>query len=250
MRYCFSTLFLLFTTISFAQNSDSIKFQPRGYVALGAGVGIPIGDYASSTSFSYGDYAHIGRQLNFSGGIPLKKSHYGIAFMYLNFRNPKVSNNYTTADYYTGKVIMAGLLYTIAKKNISYDFRLLGGWGWSSFPNFGYSYPDPKNYPYGYYDVNINSSSGNEVAIDFGAQIRIPIIEEKLICLTIGVDFYYANPKYSSTETVSNFPYGNYSTTFSIDSNIPTLFVSFTAGIAFQISGHYLTPVNQHGHFE
>src|ERR1700722_18895940 len=68
--------------------------EPSGFTAINAGFANPEGSFASSFGSGYGGYALEGFDFNFSFGVPISHSNFGLAFLFGSYNNNYDINNY------------------------------------------------------------------------------------------------------------------------------------------------------------
>jgi hypothetical protein len=225
---------------------DSLQGH-MGYFTINTGISQPVGRFASTKSTAYGGYAMPGSVINISAGLTPEHSNLGVALIFGNYANPfngsKYANNVglsdeahtytpTVQDEYINSVAMAGLLYTIPIHKISFDFRLLGGIAFYSFPEVGYAAYQYNAVTGGtdYYTWDIATSNSAALAGDFGAGISY---NYRSVAVMLNADYLYSDPQFNTTERVTS-PNGNPSY-MNLNGNIKVSPVSYTLGLGYQI---------------
>ncbi len=193
--------------------------EPSGYVSLNFGfVGIPQGNWASTTNMkygSYGGYATVGTSENISAGIPLNGTNFGVALMLGAYSNPvdmgSYTNNfgnsdsgrYNAANYYqpsgtsyNATVLMGGLFYTYPMGRFSLDFRGMIGIAFCGLPDI---------YFIGTYGGNqtdsweVGGTNTTGFATDLGVGLRC--VFRRNTCAMLNIDYTGINTSYSTTMT-------------------------------------------------
>jgi hypothetical protein len=221
-------VFFHLVSMTQAQNIDSTHAS-SAYVQANIGFAIPECAFKANEYRVYGGNALEGVTCGLSCGIPIYKSHWVLAAMYLNYTN---SINYSTygaevgsgqQSYYFGNVIIAGIYYSCSVKEVSFDFGGYAGVNYCQFPDTWVEltyYSNPKIMG-GDYDTEFNPAI--TYALDATAQMRFAPRNAHLGLLLRG-DFFYSNARYTANETVNN-QNGNYTTGLSGNMQILQLFL-------------------------
>ena len=230
------------------------------YELFGMGIGIPVGDFASKSVDAYGGYAYTGFNLNFSGGIPIKQSNFGIAWMCSGFINAFDINSYVnkiqsndvskingiTTTYevipgthpdYTGTFIMSGLFATYPVNIFSFDFRAMGGLMISHLPPIHYTATAEAAGGYFWMDSwSIPASTATSFAYDFGVDFRVNPLNkyvyhkyhsERAMALILGIDYISASPRVNTTQESTFSGMNSYYNTYANYTNKTTVVRSF-----------------------
>ena len=256
------------------KDADKNIIVPSGYCELfGMGIGIPVGGFATKTGSENGGYALTGFNLNLSGGIPIKHSNFGIAWMCSGFinsfdnisyvyniqaSNPNKNNGISTTyevipgthPYYIGSFILGGLFATYPISIFSFDFRAMGGVMIARLPPIFYSATAEAAGGYFWLDSwSIPSSTSSSFAYDLGINFRVNPINkyvyhkyhrERAMALVLGIDFISANPTVNTTLESKNSGTNSYSssyTSYSNDTHIvrnsPISMLNISVGVAY-----------------
>jgi hypothetical protein len=204
---------------------------PSGYFSMDFGLGVPVGSFADKTGDSYGGYASPGFNMNYTAGIPIKHSNFGIALKgswYLNsfdiqsLVNTLQSSDPTKtyepsigakhSDFYTGGFILGGLFATCPVNNCSFDFKLTGGVALCHMPLEDYEATEnTSSYmgtgtSYWTYTATTNSAFAYDLGVDFriNSQIKYeqlnPWQSARRMGIIFGVDIVSAKPTVNLTE--------------------------------------------------
>ncbi len=218
------SLFLLFQCSSQAQNTPPpapVSDNPTtGFIALGFGSAMPLGDYGSTSNSTASGYAQSGSIIDISAGIPINHSNFVIALKFDNFSNgydiQSYSNNFVAnspgydvevinSGGYHGETALIGLYGTIPIHNFVFDYRFMGGFMFASYPAINYTVTDNNVDTV----TNFNQSSSNSTAFAFDIGIGLRWNVSHHFCLRLDYDYLSANPSFTPTLTQINTNYGN-----------------------------------------
>lgn len=229
-----SALLLLFVSNVKAQDENN----PKGYIALNGGVGLPIGDYNQS------GFAVTGYNIHLSTAIPLFHSKFGIASKFDYGSNSYdggsllatiVKNDKFTyvaqSGNYTYTTLLAGIFYTIPLKKISFDFRVMGGMMSMNFPSIAVGATDSSNTTVA---VGKGDGSGSAFAYNVGLGMRYSITPK--LCLMVNFDYLGSSISYDAKLGAlvidSNGQYAISTTNSNFSQSVSLL--NATAGIGWQ----------------
>ncbi len=239
--------------------ADNNTTAPSGYFAMNYGMGVPVGGFADKTGIGYGGYAKPGFDMDYTFGIPIKHSNFGIALKgswFLNsFDNKSYVNTLQFSDptktyqpsiggnIYTGGLIMGGLYTTIPVNNFSFDFKLMGGIALCHMPTIDYETTDNSSYyPYAgtsnYTDTPTGSSA---FAYDIGVDFRInpknkyvevnPWRKVRTMGFIFSVDYSSAKPTVNTTIDNNGGMANNPTTSTSVQ--VPISMLTFCVGFEY-----------------
>lgn len=233
------------------RNRDTANNEPSGYFSVNFGFATPEGSFGQGIGSQYGGYALGGSNFNFSIGIPINHTNFGIALMYGSYDNEYdlntfSNNNYVSPIYpdqndYSEGSIMGGLYVTYPVINrLSVDARLMGGVLLSSLPEQDIAYQDVTGDIYQY---DIQPSNSTSFAFDAGIGLRFMVAEfgRRKVCIMANVDYIYSSVSYNTEQIEYYTPYANnptnitYQTNYSITGHLPVQLLNITFGIGYQL---------------
>jgi hypothetical protein len=234
---------------------------PSGNFSMGLGTGLPIGNFADKTGSNYGGYAKTGFNMNYTVGIPIAHSNFGIAFMgswflnsfdinaYVNtLQSSDLSKSYkpsigaTHNDFYTGGFITSGLYATYPVNCFSFDFKLMGGIALCHMPIIDYQASDNSSYfgtgeSYWIDKSTMSTAFAYDIGVDFRIIPKIKYVQvspwrsERTVGIIVGVDLVSAKPLVNTTQEYNN-NFAN-STITNIVERIPVSMLNITLGFAY-----------------
>jgi hypothetical protein len=239
--------------------TDYNTAKPSGYFAMNYGLGVPVGGFADNTGSSYGGYAKPGFNMDYTAGIPISHSNFGIALKGTYFLNSFDNKGYVNAlqasdptktyqpsiggHFYMGGFIMGGLFTTIPVNNFSFDFKAMGGIALCHMPTINYQttdnastslFPETSDYTY-------TSSASSAFAYDLGVDFRInpknkyvqvnPWRKVRTMGFIFSVDYASAKPMVN-TKLNNNDIYANNPTSSSSE-RIPISMLTFSVGFDY-----------------
>jgi len=232
------------------KDKDNTAEDPSGYISINYGFANPQGGFQAIGS-QYGGYALPGANFNFSMGIPVNHTNFGIALMFGSYdnqydlntfsNNNQVSPVYPDQNDYSESSIMGGLFITyplIGK--LSADARLMGGVLLSSLPEQDIAYEDITGDQYQY---DLQPSNSTSFAFDAGIGLRLMIAEfgRRKICVMANVDYLYSSVSYNTEQIEYYTPYANnpnnitFQTNYSVSGHLPVQLLNITFGIGYQL---------------
>jgi hypothetical protein len=246
MKNIIISIAIIFIAISASAQSD--KPKPKGFLALNAGLGLPIGNFAG-TDFNKNDqgFAILGVNFHLANGIPLFNSHFGIATkidfginpvddvaLRLAFRNSinNPSYNYTAKSLsnYTYSTTLIGLFITLPTKRFSFDYRLQAGIMYAKTPTLNFIASNNT--------LIVNSTlyetNATAFAFNIGLGVRYSIVPK--LCLLFNIDYLDASPTFTSKSVTKTSIPGSTDTETSYTTskqNISLINASFGIGWQF-----------------
>lgn len=229
---------------------DTANNEPSGYITVNFGFANPQGSFGQEIGNQYGGYALPGSDFNFSLGVPVNHSDFGVALMFGSYDNQYDLNTFSNNNYvspvfpdqndYSESSILGGLYATYPIGRLSIDGRLMGGVLLSNLPEQDIIYDDVAGDQYQY---DLQPSNSTSFAFDAGIGVRFMIAQfnRRKLCVTANLDYLYSSVSYNTEQIEYYTPYANnptnitYQTNYSATGHLPIQLLNITFGIGYQL---------------
>lgn len=221
----------------------------KGYIAIGAGAGVPVGNmFPAKFSGEWNKYANGALNAGLNTFVefakPIGKSNYGFAvkveYHQNSLQKPELNTNLINNSYsfsYSGNNVttataLGGLFITVPSHKVSYDFKALIGVSRCTLPN-------ETNYlPYGINaepaNVTITEAAATSFAWELNAGIRYRFNKHFSALANIGIYSTKATFKQTASESgISYLPYPTFTANTTVDKNLYLL--NATIGAAYEL---------------
>jgi hypothetical protein len=254
--------------------------EPSGYLSINFGFATPEGSYGQSFSESaypltgtggvgigYGGYAQPGFAFDFSLGVPINHSNFGIAFMFGSYNNEYDLNSYVnslsassinynvysasaitgystapSANDYSESSILGGLFFTYPIGRLSLDGRAMLGVLLSGLPEQDIYAIDAANDEL-QYDVESSNSTSLAFDVGIGARFMIAQFGRRKLCVMVNLDYLYSNVSYSTQQDLYVVPASGANAGYqvsliptpAVSGSFPIQMLNVTFGIGYQL---------------
>jgi len=238
-----------------SKDKDNAATDPSGYISINLGFATPEGSFGEMLGSQYGNYADPGGLVfDFSLGVPINHSNFGVALMFGSYDNTYdvtsfASNNQvyslptqTGQTDYSESSIMGGLYVTYPIGRLSIDGRLMGGILLCTLPEQSVGYNDQANNSW-YLDTQPVNQNAFAVDAGIGARFLIAELGRRKLCLMANIDYLYSNVSYNTQQYVyETYASGvNAGTTVqyvpspTVSGHLPIQLMNITFGIGYQL---------------
>lgn len=237
------------------QNQNNNNSEPSGYASINMGFVTPEGSFGEMIGSEYGNYADPGGlAFNFSLGVPINHSNFGLALMFGSYDNNYDINSFAANNDvfslppqsgqtdYSETSIMAGLFVTYPVGRLSIDGRLMGGALLCSLPEQDVGFLD------GYgnsWETDIQPTNPTAFAFDAGIGARFLLAQfgSRKLCIMANVDYLYSSVPYSTEqdiyETFASGPNANTTAQYVpspiVSGHLSMQLMNVTFGIGYQL---------------
>lgn len=210
--------------ILFYLSANAQETTPTGYISVGGGFNLPIGEYASTqANDNSAGYAKIGLHYQFTAAIPIAKSRFGVvakAYLLSNELDENALLDNVIASYPSSyntswtltidgsqkiNSYLGGLYYTIPLNKISIDFRAMAGLYAISVPFRSIELVVQDASGIGFGNYYFNTTVKNSIAYDFGTSLRYSITNH--FCLLLNVDLLRLDYERETSQSASTIYY-------------------------------------------
>jgi hypothetical protein len=229
-------ILLLCSTLGVFAQSDSSKFS---FIGVNGGIAVPLKSFAPFSSVFPDSKASLGYTVNITVEYPIKNSRIGIIgllsygqnkFNPISFSPSGGGYLYDSSRYgnFNELTIQGGIYLPLSSKDNVFNFHVLGGVLFFTFPETMYS----ENYYYPSYAYNetyrINSANIMGLTFDMGFGIKGYINQKLLFALSIDTFF---SEKSNCITGLTNYQAG----TNTYFSSLNVFLFNITTGLAYVI---------------